>query len=120
MAQIRLISTFPPVRKISTSTRLGAVDPNMGLHLITHSTRQGQRNADIVSVDRIIRGCQLMAWCGQNILSTLTTDNVLEQTLIQYLVNPYITVDSFTLLKASFFMNDTLSVKSIGLYWEIM
>jgi hypothetical protein len=37
-----------------------------------------------------------MARCGQNISSSLTTDNVLEQTSVQYLVNPYITVDSFT------------------------
>ena len=111
MAQIRLIFNLPPqfgkfqhpLAYVEWFTRLGNPDANTGLYSITRSTRRGQRNAEIVSVDRIIRGCHLMARCRQNILSTLTTDNVLEQTSIQYLVNPYITVDSFTLLKATFF-----------------
>jgi hypothetical protein len=38
---------------------------------------------------------------GQAILSSWTTDNVLELSSIQYFVNPYINVDTFTLLKPS-------------------
>ena len=73
------------------------MDPNTGLFSITHSTHQAQRNAKVVSVDRIVRGCHLMARCGQNILSTWTTDNILKQSSIHYLVNPYINVVSCTI-----------------------
>ena len=111
VAQIRLIFNLPPqfgsyhhpLAYIEWFTQLGNMDPVTGLHSVSRSTRQGQRNAEIVSVDRIVRGCHLMARCGQNISSSLTTDNVLEQTSVQYLVNPYITVDSFTLLKPNLF-----------------
>ena len=109
VAQVRLIfdllpqfGSFPhPLAYVKWFTQLGASDPNTRLHSITCCTRQAQRNAKIVSVDRIVRGCHLMAWCGQNILSSWTTDNVLEQSSIQYLVNPYINVDTFTLLKST-------------------
>lgn len=112
MAQIRLIFLLPPqfgrfphpIAYIEWFTRLGNVDPNTGLHSVTRSTRQGQRNAEIVSVDRIVRGCHLMARCGQSILSSWTTDNILEQNSVQYFVNPYINVDSFTLLKPGLFV----------------
>jgi hypothetical protein len=111
IAQIRLIFDLPPqfgsfrhpLAYVEWFTRLGSFDPNTQLYSVTRSTRQGQRNAEIVSVDRIVRGCHLMARCGQIIPSTWTTDNVLEQNSIQYFVNPYINVDSFTLLKASLF-----------------
>ena len=111
IAQVRLIFNLPaqfgsyphPLAYIEWFTPLGMIDPNTGLHSVTRSTRQGQRNSEIVSVDRIIRGCHLMARCGQAILSSWTTDNILEQDSIHYLVNPYINVDTFTLLKPSFF-----------------
>ena len=44
-----------------------------------------------------------MPRCGQTIPSTWTTDNVLEQSSVQYFVNPYINLDTFTLLKTSLF-----------------
>jgi hypothetical protein len=44
-----------------------------------------------------------MPRCGQTIHSGWTTDNILEQSSIQFLVNPYINVDTFTLLKRSLF-----------------
>jgi hypothetical protein len=45
-----------------------------------------------------------MARCGQNIHSSWTTDNILEQSsTIQYFVNPYIDVHAFTLLKPTLF-----------------
>lgn len=111
IAQVRLIFNLPPqfgsfphpLAYIEWFTPLGHVDHNTGLFSISRSTRQGQRNAEVVSVDRIIRGCHLMARCGQNIPSSWTTDNILEQSSIQYLVNPYINVDTFTLLKSDFF-----------------
>ena len=112
VAQVRLIFNLPeqfglfphPLAYIEWFTPLGSFDANTGLYSITRSTRQGQRNAEVISVDRIIRGCHLMARCGQKILSSWSTDNILEQTSIHYLVNPYINVDSFTLLKPALFL----------------
>ena len=111
VAQVRLLFNLPPqfgpyphpLAYIEWFTRLGAPDPNTGLHSVACSTRQAQRNAEVVSVDRIIRGCHLMARCGQSITSSWTADNVLEQSSLQYFVNPYINVDSFTLLKPQLF-----------------
>ena len=111
VAQVRLIFNLPPqfgsfphpLAYIEWFTRLGNPDPNTGLYSITRSTRNAQRNAEIVSVDRIIRGCHLIARCGQSILSSWTTDNVLELNSTQFLVNPYINVDTFTILKPNFF-----------------
>ena len=112
IAQVRLIFNLPsqfgsfrhPLAYIEWFTPLGRSDPNTGLYSITRSTRQGQRNAEVVSVDRIVRGCHLMARSGQTIPSSWTTDNILEQSSIQYLVNPYINVDTFTLLKSVLFL----------------
>ena len=111
VAQVRLLFDLPPqfghyphpLAYIEWFTRLGALDPNTGLHSVTCLTCQAQRNAEIVSVDRIVRGCHLIPWCGQSISSSWTADNVLELGSIQYFVNPYINVDSFTLLKHSLF-----------------
>ena len=83
---------------------MGNPDANTGLHTLTRSTHQGRRNAEIVSVDRIIRGCHLMARCGQKIPSSWTSDNILEQNSIHFLVNPYINVETFTLLKPNLFI----------------
>ena len=111
VAQVRLIFDLPPqfgsfphpLAYVEWFTRLGSIDPNTGLRLVTRSTRQGQRNAEIVSADRIVRGCHLIPRFGQTISSSWTADNVLEQSSIQYFVNPYINVDTFTLLKSSLF-----------------
>ena len=112
VAQVRLLFDLPPqfgpyphrLAYIEWFTRLGALDPNTGLHTVTRSSRQAQRNAEIVSADRIVRGCHLMPRFGQSILSSWTTANVLELESIQYFVNPYINVDTFTLLKRSLFV----------------
>ena len=111
VAQIRLIFNLPPqfgtlphpLAYVEWFTRFGSPDINTGLYSVTRSTHQGQRNSEIVSVDRIVRGCHLMARCGQNIHSGWTTDSILEQNSVQFLVNPYINVHSFTLLKPSLF-----------------
>ena len=112
IAQVRVIFNLPaqfgsfhhPLAYVEWFTPLGTVDATTGLHSVTRSTRRAQRNSEIVSVERIVRGCHLMARCGQNILSSWTTDNVLEQNSIHFLVNPYVNVDTFTLLKPTFFL----------------
>ena len=112
VAHVRLIFNLPPqfgkfphpLAYIEWFTHMGNPDANTGLHTLTRSTRQGRRNAEIVSVDRIVRGCHLMARCGQNIPSSWTTDNILEQNSIHFLLNPYINVETFTLLKPNLFI----------------
>ena len=44
-----------------------------------------------------------MARLPRVVLSTWTTDNILEQGCIQYLVNSYVDVDTFTLFKYKYF-----------------
>ena len=112
VVQARLLFNLPfqfgpyphPLAYIKWFTCLGALDPNTGLHSVTHSTCQAQRNVEIVLADRIVRGCHFMPRFGQSILSSWTTANVLELESIQYFINPYINVDSFTLLKHSLFV----------------
>ena len=112
VAHVRLIFNLPPqfgkfphpLAYIEWFTHMGNPDANTGLHTLTRSTRQGRRNAEIVSVDRIVRGCHFMARCGQNIPSSWTTDNILEQNSIHFLLNPYINVETFTLLKPNLFI----------------
>lgn len=100
VAQVQLIFKLPPqfgyffhpLTYIEWFTQFGQFDPNSGLYCITCSTQHNQRNAEIISVERIVRGCHLMARCGSNVLSSWTSDNILEEDSIQYLFNPYINV----------------------------
>ena len=93
VAQVRLLFNLPPqfgpfphpLAYIEWFTKIGSPDPNTGLCSVTRSTRQGKRNAEVVS-------------------STWTTDNVLEQGSIHFFVNPYINVDTFTVLKPALFI----------------
>jgi hypothetical protein len=111
VAQVRLLFNLPPqfgrfphpLAYIEWFTNLGSPDLNTGLHSVTRSTRHGKRNAEVVSVDRIVRGCHLMPRFGQAINSTWTTDNILEQSSLHYFVNPYINIETFTLLKPALF-----------------
>ena len=111
VAQVRLLfnlptqfGTFPhPLAYIEWFTRLGSPDDITGLYSVTRSTRQGQQNAEVVSVDRIIRGCHLIPRFGPAINPGWNTDNILEQSAIHFFVNAYINVDSFSLLKPAFF-----------------
>ena len=112
VAQVRLIFNLPPqfgpfphpLTYIEWFTKLGSPDPNTGLHSVTRSTRQGKRNAEVVSVDRIVRACHLIPRFGHAVSSTWTTDNVLELNSLHYFVNPYINVDTFTVLKPALFI----------------
>lgn len=112
VAQVRLIFDLPPhfgtvphpLAYVEWFTPLGRPDASTGLHSITRSTRHTRRNSIIVSVDSILRGCHLMARFPRDVPSTWTADNILEQGSIQYLFNPYINVDTFTLFKPAYFM----------------
>ena len=111
VAQVRAIfdlpqhfGTFPhPLAYVEWFTPLGRPDVVTGFHSITRSTRNTRRNSAVVSVDRILRGCHLMARFPRVVPSTWTTDNILEQGSIQYLFNSYIDVHTFTLFKSTYF-----------------
>ena len=112
VAQVQLLFNLPPqfgpfphpLAYIEWFTKIGSPDPNTGLCSVTRSTRQGKRNAKVVSVDRIVRACHLIPRFGHAVSSTWTTDNVLEQGSIHFFVNPYINVDTFTVLKPALFI----------------
>ncbi|KAJ6625726.1 hypothetical protein B0H10DRAFT_2174006 [Mycena sp. CBHHK59/15] len=102
-AQIRVIfnlpsqfGTFPhPLAYIEWFTPLSRPDPVSGMYTTHRSTRFHRRNAAVVSVSQLVRGCHLMGKCGLTIDRTWTSDNVLD-TAAMFFVNPYIHVDTFT------------------------
>ena len=113
IAQIRLIFDLPPhfgkfphpLAYVEWFTPLGSPDASTGIHSITRSTRHTRRNSSIVSVDRIVRGCHLMARYPREVPSSWKTDNILElEQSIQFLFNLYINVDTFTLSKPLYFL----------------
>jgi hypothetical protein len=109
VAQVRVIFDLPPhfgifphpLAYIEWFTPLGRPDASTGIYSITRSTRQTRRNSAIVSVDNILRGCHLIARYPREVPSSWTSENILEQP-IQFLFNPYINVDTFTLFKANY------------------
>ena len=104
VAQLRVIFELPPqfgsyphpLAYLEWFTSLGNPDPLTGMHTVTRSTRQSRRNATIVPVTQIARGCHLIAKSGKEISLAWTMDNVLEQQGTYYYVNPYVHVDMFT------------------------
>ncbi|KAF8152479.1 hypothetical protein B0H34DRAFT_784587 [Crassisporium funariophilum] len=107
VAQVRVIFNLPrqfgefrhPLAYIEWFTMLGTPDRVTGMHLVKRSTRGHRRNAEIVSVDRIVRSCHLMGKCGREVDRGWTTDNVLEEAGA-FWVNPYITVDKFVVTRS--------------------
>ncbi|KAF5377941.1 hypothetical protein D9615_006759 [Tricholomella constricta] len=105
-AQVRVIFILPPhlgtylhpLAYIEWFTPLGRPDNIIGMHTISRSTRQRRRNAAVIPVTLIARGCHLMAKSGARIDRHLTTDNALELATHSYL-NPYIHVDTFSIIK---------------------
>ncbi|KAJ7775451.1 Zn-finger domain-containing protein [Mycena metata] len=107
-AQIRLIFKLPPqfgnyphpLAYIEWFTPLHQPDPISGMFTTHRSTRNHRRNAAVVSVEQIARGCHLMGKCTAKIDPTWTSFNVLEKAPMFY-INPYILVDTFTRQKIS-------------------
>ncbi|KAJ7731496.1 hypothetical protein B0H16DRAFT_1772807 [Mycena metata] len=102
-AQIRAIfrlppqfGTFPhPLAYIEWFTPLNGPDTVSGMYTTRRSTRNHRRNAAVVSVEHLVRGCHLMGKCGLKIDAKWTSDNILD-TAPMFYVNPYILVDTFT------------------------
>jgi hypothetical protein len=106
VAQIRAIFDLPPqfgpfphpIAYLEWFTPLGNSDPLIGMHTVTRSTHRLRKNAAILPVTHIVRGCHLIGKCGCQIEGSWTTDNVLDQNT-PFFVNHYIHVDDFTLFK---------------------
>ncbi|KAJ7760106.1 Zn-finger domain-containing protein [Mycena maculata] len=102
-AQIRVIFKLPPqfgsyphpLAYIEWFTPLNKPDPVSGMFTTHRSTRHQRRNAAVISVEHIVRGCHLMAKSGTQIDRRLTSFNSLDTEAMFY-VNPYILVDTFT------------------------
>ncbi|KAI6095825.1 hypothetical protein EDD16DRAFT_1491663 [Pisolithus croceorrhizus] len=106
LAQVRVIFNLPdhfgsyphPLAYVEWFTTLQQHDPVSGLYVISHSTRNHCHNVGVISVDRIIHPCHLLAWCGREISKDWTVDSVLEKASFFY-VNSYIDLDMFLSLE---------------------
>ncbi|KAJ7749853.1 hypothetical protein DFH07DRAFT_922951 [Mycena maculata] len=102
-AQLHVIFKLPPqfgsyphpLAYIEWFTPLYNPDPVTGMYTTHRSTRLHRRNAAVVSVEHIVRGCHLMCKAGAIIDRKWTSSNVLDNAAMFY-VNPYILVDTFT------------------------
>lgn len=84
-----------PLAYVEWFTRLRDPDPTTGMYHITRSTRNHRPNAEVVSIDRITRGCHLIPKAGSLIDRRWTKDNCLE--LGKYfMVSRYISLDTFS------------------------
>ena len=111
VAQVQLLFNLPPqfspfphpLAYIECFTKLGPPDPTTGLHSITCSTRQGKRNTEVVSVDRIVQVCHLISRFKHTVIllgpltmfqnrapSISLSIPILTQILLQYLNLPFL------------------------------
>ncbi|KAH7918147.1 hypothetical protein BV22DRAFT_1134820 [Leucogyrophana mollusca] len=102
VAQVRVLFKLPPqygcfphpLAYIQWFTPMQRYDAISGMYIVSRSSRQHHCHAAIISVDRIVRNCHLIAKCGQEISTDWTTDNVLERAG-SFFVNKYIDIDTF-------------------------
>lgn len=102
VAQVRVIFDLPPqfgqidkpLAYIEWFTPLGMPDNVTGMFTVQRSTCGHCPNAEIVTVDWIVRSCHLIGKCGRNIDKTWLKDNVLEKAN-SFWVNHYIHTDMF-------------------------
>ncbi|KAG6826722.1 hypothetical protein H0H92_014714 [Tricholoma furcatifolium] len=106
VAQVCVIFDLPtqfgplycPLTYIEWFTPLSRPDQVTGMYLVHRSTRAHRPNAEIVSIDRIVRACHLIPKCGREIDRKWTKDNVLEKAAA-FWINPYISVEMFVVSK---------------------
>jgi hypothetical protein len=106
VAQIHLIFNLPPqfgvvacpLAYIEWFTPLGVPDHITGLYVVRRSTRRRQPNTELVSVDRLVRGCHLMAKTGRTMDRSWTSDSILQKAT-SFWVNNYINLDMFVITR---------------------
>ncbi|KAF9235882.1 hypothetical protein BU15DRAFT_89436 [Melanogaster broomeanus] len=102
VAQIRAIFTLPrqfgrydhPLMYIEWFTPLKGLDPILGMHQISRSTRRQRRNATIIHVDDVVRPCHLIPKMGQECDRSWTSSNVYE-VADTFFLNDFIDLDLF-------------------------
>ena len=106
VAQVHVIFDLPPQFGIISSplayiewfTPLGVPDPITGMHVVRRSTRRCEPNTELVTVDRLIRGCHLIGKAGRVMDRAWTNENVLQKAM-NFWVNNYINQDMFMITR---------------------
>ena len=106
VAQVHVLFNLPPQFSIISSplayvewfTPLGIPDQITGMHVVRRSTRRREANSEVVTVDRLIRGCHLIGKAGRVMDRAWTTENVLQKAT-NFWVNNYISRDMFMITR---------------------
>ncbi|KAG6810015.1 hypothetical protein H0H92_013701 [Tricholoma furcatifolium] len=106
VAQVRVIfelpshlGTYPhPLAYVEWFTPLGQPHAVTGLYTVSRSTRHHSRNAAVIPVSKIVRGCHLMGKCASGIDRKWTMYTIMDLTT-QFYLNPYLHVDMFSTIK---------------------
>ncbi|KAG1830781.1 Zn-finger domain-containing protein [Suillus variegatus] len=102
VAQVRVIFNLPrqfqvgsgPLAYVEWFTPLREPDPSCGLRQVSRSTRQLQRNAAVIHLDKIVRPCHLIPKLGPSVDPGWTSANVYEMAHDFYL-NTFIDLETF-------------------------
>ncbi|KAJ6527883.1 hypothetical protein DFH09DRAFT_935537 [Mycena vulgaris] len=106
VARVRVIfrlpeqhGTFPdPLAYIDWYTSLGQPIADIRMHQVTPSSRNHQRNSEVIPITDIVRSCHLIPVFGRSVDPTWTSDRVLDQAKSFYL-NPYLRHHDFYLFR---------------------
>lgn len=93
------VFSLHPLAYVEWCTPFRASDPTNGLFSVSHSTRMGHPNAEVMPINRIVRSCHLIPLYGRAKDPQWTSENV-RDLCRTFLVNAYFDVHSFTLFKA--------------------
>ncbi|KAG6806897.1 hypothetical protein H0H92_009668, partial [Tricholoma furcatifolium] len=105
VAQVRVIFELPshlgtyshPLAYVEWFTPLGQPHAVTGLYTISRSTHQHRRNAAVIPVSKIVRGCHLMGKSASSMDRKWTTYTVMDLAT-QFYFNPYLHVDMFSII----------------------
>ncbi|KAG6807681.1 hypothetical protein H0H92_006720 [Tricholoma furcatifolium] len=105
VAQVRVIFELPshlgtyshPLAYVEWFTPLGQPHAVTGLYTVSRSTRQHRRNAAVIPVSKIVRGCHLMGKSASSMDRKWTTYTVMDLAT-QFYFNPYLHVDMFSII----------------------
>ena len=106
MGQVRVIFQIPeeygnfehPFAYIEWFTPFQSAVPDLGMYLVSRSTRQYRRRASIISVTQIERNIHLLPKFGRQMDTTWSAEDVLERCK-QFFVNPYLRHLDFLLFR---------------------
>ncbi|KAH7907825.1 hypothetical protein BJ138DRAFT_1013929 [Hygrophoropsis aurantiaca] len=109
VAQVRVIFRLPqiygvqivhPLAYIEWFTPFSPPDTTSGLYSVSRSTRMHQPYAEIIEVNRLVRGCHLIPKFGRHINAAWTSANV-GDLCHSFFINPYLDIHTFCALNNS-------------------